>query len=449
MAFSNRRTGLLSVPLSVRLVLAMLLPILAVVPARADEALGTPTSSAPATPASATPGPSTAAGEPVVWTQIGVDGELIARAVVPGDCPSLTLDGADVPMAARSGPTGDVFADTVCEAEIPSGVDRASIGAKHLALLSDDLTHLTVLGDMGCRVSRWDPLQDCDDPAGWPLRSIAANVAAARPHLILHVGDYIYRESPCPPGEAACAGSPWGDNQATWQADVFDPLAELLPAAPWIFLRGNHESCSREGIGWFRYFDPRPMPSACERFTEPYALDLPGLPRLVVMDTAEAGDTRTSDELNETFTRQLAEVAALSRPGSWLLTHKPVSGGILELDGREQVVTNATFESIVGSRLPESIALVVSGHIHLAEALVFEPAAGRPPQLIAGHSGTRLDRGVNGAYDGALLDDPALRLGLVAADFGWMTIEPGPDRITAAALDVEGRPLFVIHLGRK
>ena len=34
------------------------------------------------------------------------------------------------------------------------------------------------------------------------------------------------------------------------------------PAAPWIVVRGNHESCSRAGQGWWRFLDPRPLAPA-------------------------------------------------------------------------------------------------------------------------------------------------------------------------------------------
>ena len=34
--------------------------------------------------------------------------------------------------------------------------------------------------------------------------------AAQKPDLVIHVGDYYYRETPCPAGEAKCAGSPFG-----------------------------------------------------------------------------------------------------------------------------------------------------------------------------------------------------------------------------------------------
>ncbi|MBA3416592.1 MAG: metallophosphoesterase [Chloroflexia bacterium] len=385
----------------------------------------------------------------MVWTQVGLDGSLQARAVVAGDCPAISLNGQDSTMAVRSGPTADSFADTVCEAAIPAGISEASVGRQPLALLPETVDRVAVVGDPGCRVSHWEAIQDCDDPADWPLRAIAAEIAESAPHLVVHVGDYIYRETPCPPGEASCAGSPFGDNQATWQADFFDPMSRLLPVAPWLFLRGNHESCSREGVGWFRYFDPRPMPAACERFTAPYAVDLAGLPRLVVMDTAEAGDSETTPELNAAYAEQLASLERLATPGSWLLTHKPVAGGILYLDGKEQVVTNETFSAVSNNHLPATLNLALAGHIHLAEVLLFDPGASRPTQLIAGHGGTELDQGVSGAYDGAFLGEPALKAGLVVAAFGWMEVAVAPDRITATALGVEGRELFVVHLARE
>jgi hypothetical protein len=239
------------------------------------------------------------------------------------------------------------------------------------------LDRVAVIGDTGCRVSQWDPLQHCDDPAAWPFRSIASDIAASRFHLIDHVGDYIYRDSPSPPGLTPCGGSPFGDNQATRQTDLFAPMARLLPTMPWLFLRGNHKSCSREGISWFRYFDPRPMPADCQRFTDLFAVDLPGLPRLIVMDTAEAGDTKTTPELNTAFAEQLAGVGALARPGSRLLTHNPIAGGILDLDGRQQVVDTETIAAISGNRLPANLSLIVSGHIHLAQALHFAVDAAR------------------------------------------------------------------------
>src|SRR5438309_1335623 len=76
-------------------------------------------------------------------------------------------------------------------------------------------------------------VQDCNDPMSWPFATIARLAAAKHPDLVIHVGDYHYRESPCPADRLGCAGSPHGDNWAVWQKDLFDPAAPLLAAAPW------------------------------------------------------------------------------------------------------------------------------------------------------------------------------------------------------------------------
>jgi len=89
----------------------------------------------------------------------------------------------------------------------------------------------------------------CDDPAAWPFARVAMTAAGFAPDLVIHVGDYHYRETPCA-DRAGCANSPHGDTWRAWQADFFDPAEGLLASAPWIMLRGNHEDCLRAGAGW-------------------------------------------------------------------------------------------------------------------------------------------------------------------------------------------------------
>src|SRR6185295_2239356 len=100
--------------------------------------------------------------------------------------------------------------------------------------------------------------QDCNNPALWPFAQVAQSVADAKPDLVIHVGDYLYRESACPAGDAGCARSPYGYDWPTWKADFIAPAAPALRAAPWIVVRGNHEICRRGGAGYFRLLDPTP-----------------------------------------------------------------------------------------------------------------------------------------------------------------------------------------------
>ena len=415
------------------LVSLLTLLVLSSVMARADAQQATPQ----ATPVAARLAP--------VWTQVGPEGSLVARTLVHDACPQITLDGSSQPMHTRVGPNGADFPETVCEATIPAGTGSAAIDGQPLALLPAHLARIAVIGDTGCRIEK-DRAQDCSDPDAWPFATIAAQIAAWQPDLIIHVGDYFYREAECPtaivPG---CAGSPWGDNLASWRADWFDPAAAALPVAPWLFVRGNHENCDRGGDGWFRYLAAGPMPAECQQFSPPWAVDIDAR-SFLILDTSATADVTTTPEIDAAFTPILDQLAEMTTPGVWLLTHKPLAGGLLKLSGKDQVVTNATLQSLTKGALPPGIGAVVAGHIHLAEALSFERAAAKPFQIIAGNSGTLLDAAENATYTGAALGDPLLNTGIVGAEFGWTAVELDQDQALVTAFRLDGASFFRIYL---
>ena len=154
-----------------------------------------------------------------------------------------------------------------------------------------------MIGDTGCRL-KGDLTQDCNDVRRWPFPLVAERAAARHPDLVIHVGDYYYRESPCPKNNAGCAGSPHGDQWTSWNADLFSPVAPLLKAAPWIFVRGNHEQCGRGADGWFRFIDAAPMPQQCEQSitAPPFTVRIDGL-TLNVMDSADTDDISAPADL--------------------------------------------------------------------------------------------------------------------------------------------------------
>src|SRR5262249_24362962 len=143
---------------------------------------------------------------------------------------------------------------------------------------------IVTLSDTGCRLLIGDPWQACNDPQEWPFRQIAETAARFEPDLVLHVGDYQYRENECLPDRGGCQGSPWGYGWDTWNADLFTPGAKLLAAAPWIMVRGNHEECARAGQGWYRFLDTQPYESirtcndpandAIANYNTPYAVPI-------------------------------------------------------------------------------------------------------------------------------------------------------------------------------
>src|SRR5579875_314409 len=201
----------------------------------------------------------TASGS-VAWIQMAEHGAEVRAAITGGACPAASIDGRPVRLAVRS--PADARFPTVCSAPLPEGASEVRIEERRLEAPNREVRRIVVFGDSGCRLK--GPLvQACNDPKAWPFAEVARRAAARHPDLIIHVGDYYYRESPCPVGDVRCAGSPSGDDWAAWRADFFDPAAPLLVAAPWVFVRGNHESCARGGVGWFRLLDAAPAAKTC------------------------------------------------------------------------------------------------------------------------------------------------------------------------------------------
>lgn len=389
----------------------------------------------------ATPLPAEPIGDlPPAWLEFGPDGRLIARLIVDGECPTVQLDQLDVAMTPRTTPSA-TFPVVACEAAIPFGVETATIADQPLPIPDGRLERIAVIGDTGCRLNQWEnAYQHCNAPLAWPFAQVAASVAAWQPDLIVHVGDYLYRESPCPAAEAGCAGSPYGDTWATWNADFFTPGSSLLGSAPWVFMRGNHETCDRNPEGWFAYLDTRAYEATCQPYTEPYVASLYGL-SLAVIDSAEAGDETSTPEETSQYARQFRLLARQAPFGSWLVTHRPVHG-ILEGSRGEFEVETASYQAAAGGTLPGDYALVLSGHIHLAESIAFDEASGRPPQLISGNAGTALDDIPTASPTAGQLGDATVADAQTLSSFGFLTLEPDGDNWIATQRDATGAPLL-------
>jgi hypothetical protein len=398
----------------------------------ASSQLGTPI-------ASPEPGGSSSSLPPA-WLEFGPEGRLIARVIDAGECPAVVLDSHDVDMTRRA-PASTAFPVVACEATVPFGTRTASILNQDLPLPDGPIHRIAVIGDTGCRVNVWEKkYQACNDPEAWPFAQVAGTVAAWDPDLIVHVGDYLYRESPCPADMAGCHGNPHGDNWATWDVDFFTPAASLLGSAPWIFIRGNHETCDRNPVGWFTFLDPRRYEATCQRFTEPYVMTLPGL-SFAVIDSAEAADESNTPEETAEYAREFDLLAEIATPGSWLVTHRPV-WGILEGKEREFDVENATYAASSGDSLKADYALVLSGHIHVAETIAFDETSDRRPQLVAGNAGTALDDIPTASPSAGELGDPSVAQAETLSSFGFMTMEPDGGAWIATQRDKNGTPLL-------
>jgi hypothetical protein len=321
------------------------------------------------------------------WVQYAQDGLELRMVTDAPACPAATVDGAAAAMTVRA-QGDDAFPVLTCQLRLPAGAREAAVGAHVFALPAHPPQRILIFGDTGCRL-KGAAVQACNDPRAWPFAEIARRAAAMHPDLVIHVGDYYYRESPCPAGDAGCAGSPHGDTWRAWDADFFAPAAPLMDAAPWVFARGNHEDCKRGGPGWFRMLDPEPMPPACPAVDGPLTVDLGGL-KLYVVDGADADDRAAPKKLVDEFAGQLDAIKDdLAHGRGWIVTHRPIWGVTFQPRrgpfGPGNVALNRTEQAAMAGRDLDGVQMIVAGHVHDFAAIDF--GATRPAQLVAGTGG--------------------------------------------------------------
>jgi hypothetical protein len=387
----------------------------------------------------------------------GLTGNVaIARAITEATaagganpCPTITVNGGTpVQMNLRAGATTSLalrsvntlpnkpalFPVSACEYALPSGATSAVVAGRSLPVPKANPTKIVVIGDTGCRLQNANGTQSCNDPdpngtdTPYPFAAVAALAAAQNPDLVLHVGDYAYRDNPCPAGAGYnCGGSPWGFGWDTWEADLFAPGAPLLAAAPWIMTRGNHEQCNRAGQGWYRFLDINPYDNTgvrtCDNpafdavvpggnWNDPFLVNINASTQVVVFDTANAKPQSQSPALAtgagslffNTYAAELTTAGNLINasplPFNLWSNHHPIFGYATGTSPTNPIpafvpVMNSVYP---GTYFPPPINLALHGHTHDYQAInfqtgalpdggTFQPAA----TLVSGNAGDILD----------------------------------------------------------
>jgi hypothetical protein len=350
------------------------------------------------------------------WVQLAPGGGQEARVLTTApSCPSIDIDGAPTPMTPRAAPN-DYFPLRLCALAIPAKAKKAMLGSESLPLMTRVPQRIMVFGDTGCRI-KGGTIQDCNDPRKWPFPQIAAQAAKLKPDLVIHVGDYLYRESPCPHGDKRCAGTPHGDNWAAWDADFFAPAAPLLAAAPWVIVRGNHEDCARSGKGFLRLLGPDPVNpvAGCNEHIPLYSIPL-GDVNLAVMDNTDAPDTTIDADLRTEYEADFKALQDIKKP-VWLVSHRPIWGAVtlygMTLGGNRTLIA-----TLPATGMLRNTALMISGHIHTFEALNYDNAD-IPPQLIAGFGGDKLDA-APADLSGTNISGMRVKNGISIGGFGFL-----------------------------
>lgn len=397
---------------------------------------------------------------------VGANGARLARLITTDEtCPAIELDGKTSLMAPRAAPetirqrtTRSNAADSkpsafpvrVCDFTLPRGAMRAIVAGRSLPLPTDAARRIVVIGDSGCRIKiADDAFQACNDRERWPFAAIAVAAAATLPDLVIHVGDYHYRENACPPGNEGCAGSPWGYGWDAWNADFFTPARPLLAAAPWIFARGNHESCNRAGQGWWRLLDFRAFvpgrdcnvesDDARGDYSDPYAVPISADTRLLVFDSSRVGvqPLLPADPMYRNYTAELGMLFASSRDvaHNLFVSHHPVLGFAPDISRPAPAVypgneaLQSVLEPINGPRLfPTNVQTLISGHNHLFQMVSF--MSSHPTQLISGNGGAWADAPLPSPLPRGASVAPATVIETIASSskYGFMVLERDADR---------------------
>jgi Calcineurin-like phosphoesterase len=405
-----------------------------------------------------------------IFTVRGEGQQAVVRVLTRADsCPGIAWDGkppqamllrvAPATPALRSGGVQTdvkpaVFDIRTCEAVWPAGAVAGRVAGQDVPAPRSDIRRIVIIADTGCRMkASEDAFQHCNDAAKWPFAQVAQSAAALKPDLVLHIGDIHYRESPCPAGNPGCANSPWGYGFDAWQADFFRPAKPLLQAAPWVFVRGNHESCFRAGQGWFRFIDAQPWTEArsCDDaqldaqadYSEPYAVPIAPDTQLVVFDSSKtSGKPFTSlDPAYAKYNAQMLTVNRLTKqtPQNFFTSHHPLLAfAPVDEPGNIKPGGNAGLQSVFAplhpERLfPDAVSVAMHGHVHLFEAISFKSA--HPASLVMGNSGSAneglapeisLDMLAAGIqpFKGAVVEDYA-----ATSNYGFATL----DRVGATA----------------
>lgn len=372
----------------------------------------------------------------IAWTQFGYGDrpELIARALLgkDGDCPAIEFDGVAGRMVRRDDPRAAAFG-AMCEARRPLGEAMdVRIREGRTVLLDQHVTRqpsrVLLFGDTGCRVTSFFD-QVCGDPKKWGFAAVATAAASQAPDLILHLGDYYYREAPCKGSSAPCEVGPYGDREETWRADFFAPVGALLAKAPWVFGRGNHEDCLRGGYGWFYYFGEGP--AGCELVHRPAQIAFKGW-SLVSFDSAHTDDRYAVDPVNKGWLALADTLGARKANGEpiLLLTHEP--GYFVCIDDKTRQPVPCREEGVVAVGGVRAIAeaarstgartILLSGHIHSFQVLDTPTLT----QVIVGTGGTAGDQMAQAFVPPAIGDFALKDRRLALTDGRWRPTAGGP-----------------------
>jgi hypothetical protein len=339
------------------------------------------------------------------------DGQSFVKVIRPdgGACGSVKLDFQN--QETKLLPLNKLNFDgaSVCEATLPKNVARVTQDSNSI-VIPQEPKKIVILGDTGCRLKFQDgrgTIQNCDSETDWPFRRIMRSVEKEKPDLVVHLGDYHYRE--------ICKGDPkcknfegaLGYGFKPWALDFLNPSLEVLKTTPYIFVRGNHEDCHRAHEGFLKMLAPLSGDRCVDIQDTAYTNFGDFL--IVNFDDSNLDDSPLEQDsvgfktIQERYKKMVETIGTRPESTVWLFIHRPFwglsprAGNKAPKSDLKQAaasaensldLVNVNLQKIFKELpLPNKVKMIFSGHIHAVQVAVGD----HPPQMVIGESGTSLD----------------------------------------------------------
>src|SRR5262245_12065394 len=153
-----------------------------------------------------------------------------------------------------------------------------------------------------------------------------------------------------------------------------------------------------------------------------------------------------SNALEAALKRNFEKVAGSIPPNTWLLTHAPFKGVRVGKKSGDTEVDNILLQDAIGHLL-EGVNMIVSGHIHLFEALNF--ADGSAPQVVVGTGSTKLAKRIT--KEPSQITGSRVKVTIVK-HFGYMVWDRGDREPTiwdGTLFSEKGAPILHCQLEQK
>lgn len=256
------------------------------------------------------------------------------------------------------------------------------------------------VGDTGCRLKeteKFNIYQNCNDIKSWPFPKIAKKISAEKYDVLVHIGDYYYREACADKAVCEQYTNTTGPTWLTWWEDFYKPALPFLSKTPVVFMRGNHEDCKRGFRGWAPLSSQvKEFSESCDSYEDIQVIELSDIV-FVNFDNSDFEDKKPlKPEEKEVWLARLVRLKdrIIKYSGAkevWLFVHKPIYGFLPPALGKGKIIpASVQFRDLLRSvdGLESMIDVTVSGHIHSQQLMYF--AEGKP-QIIVANGGSKLD----------------------------------------------------------